>query len=122
MLPINDAIVDQLDLSVLESTEVVLADGSLRKCDLVGPIDIRFKNRSTTCRALVLPWVDEVLLGGSAKLGLPRYQSGSVVLLFPKYRLQWRDCRGWHFACTLLPFGSYRYGYVVNPGIRPGSP
>ena len=63
MLTINDAIADQLDLEVQEQTEVVLADGSLRKCDLVGPIDIRFKNRSTTCRALVLPQADEVLLG-----------------------------------------------------------
>ena len=62
-LTISDAIATQLNLKVQERIDVVLADGSHSKRDVVGPVDIRFKNRSTTCRALVLPQADEVLLG-----------------------------------------------------------
>ena len=62
-LTINEEIAKQLNLDVSEQKEVVLADGSYRKCDLVGPVDIRFANRSASCRALVLPGADEVLLG-----------------------------------------------------------
>jgi len=62
-LTISEAIANQLDLEVKERIDVVLADGSHCKRDVVGPVDIRFKNRSTTVRALVLPQADEVLLG-----------------------------------------------------------
>ena len=62
-LTISDAIASQLNLAVQERIDVVLADGSHSKRDVVGPVDIRFKNRSTTCRALVLQQADEVLLG-----------------------------------------------------------
>ena len=62
-LTINESIAHQLDLSVKERIDVVLADGSISKRDIVGPVDIRFKNRSTSVRALVLPQADEVLLG-----------------------------------------------------------
>jgi len=62
-LTINESIAHQLDLSVKERIDVVLADGSISKRDVVGPVDIRFKNRSTSVRALVLPQADEVLLG-----------------------------------------------------------
>ena len=62
-LTIGEAIAGQLDLTVKDQVNVSLADGSLTKCDLVGPVDIRFKNRITSCLALVLPGADEVLLG-----------------------------------------------------------
>ena len=62
-LTINEEIAKQLDLDVREQIEVTLADGSVRKCDIVGPVDIRFANRSAIIRALVLPGADEVLLG-----------------------------------------------------------
>ena len=62
-LVINDSIAHQLDLQVQEQVDVELADGTHDKCDLVGPVEVRFKNRSTSCRALVLPGADEVLLG-----------------------------------------------------------
>ena len=42
---------------------VFLANDSFRKCDIVGPVDSRFVNRTATVRALVLPGADEVLLG-----------------------------------------------------------
>jgi len=62
-LTINEDIARQLDLEVQERTEIVLADGSFRKCDYVGPVTIRFENRIACCLALVLPGADEVLLG-----------------------------------------------------------
>ena len=62
-LTINESIAKQLALDVLDQIEVTLADGSYRKCDIAGPVDIRFANRSAAIRALVLPGADEVLLG-----------------------------------------------------------
>ena len=62
-LTINEGIAKQLGLRVQEQIEVVLADGSYRKCDYVGPVNIRFDNRTACCRALVLPGADEILLG-----------------------------------------------------------
>ncbi len=63
MLTINESIKRQLDLDVMEVVEVELADSSFAECEIVGPIDVRFKTRSTTCRAVVLPGATEVLLG-----------------------------------------------------------
>jgi hypothetical protein len=40
-----------------------IADGSYRKCDYVGPVNIYFENRFSGVHALVLPGADEVLLG-----------------------------------------------------------
>ena len=63
ILTIDESIKVQLGLNVKETREVELADGSHRECEIVGPVDLHFKNRSTTCRALVLPGATEVLLG-----------------------------------------------------------
>ena len=63
MLVINESIKRQLDLSVYENRETKLADGSISTCEIVGPVDIFFKNRATTCRAIVFPGDVEVLLG-----------------------------------------------------------
>jgi len=63
MLSINEQIKTQLDLPVLEEQTVELADGSLKKVEIVGPVDIRFENRQTTSRAVVLPHSNDVLLG-----------------------------------------------------------
>ena len=62
-LTINEEIARQLDLKVQKRLEVTLADGSFRKCDYVGPVDIHFENRFASCHTLVLPGADEVLLG-----------------------------------------------------------
>ena len=62
-LTISEKIAEQLGLKVREKIEVTLADGSFRKCDYVGPVDIHFENRTASCRALVLPGLDEILLG-----------------------------------------------------------
>ena len=63
MLTINEEIARQLGLITQRKQEVVLADGSIRRCDFVGPIDIHFENRFAGGNALVLPGADEVLLG-----------------------------------------------------------
>jgi clan AA aspartic protease len=63
MLVINESIKRQLDLSVYERRETKLADGTTAWCDIVGPVDIFFKTRATTCRAIVFPNDVEVLLG-----------------------------------------------------------
>ena len=54
----------QLELEVHETREVTLADGSRATYPYVGPIVVRFKNRTGFMGALVLG--DEVLLGAIA--------------------------------------------------------
>ena len=51
----------QLKLEAIEEKEVTLADGSKRLVPYVGPIEIKFKNRTGFAGALVLG--DRVLLG-----------------------------------------------------------
>ncbi|MDB5190784.1 MAG: retroviral-like aspartic protease [Segetibacter sp.] len=63
MLAINENIQQQLQLPVVEKRKALLADGSILQCDVVAPLELRFKNRATTCRAMVLPGDSEVLLG-----------------------------------------------------------
>lgn len=62
-LCINEVIQAQLGLPVLEKKKAQLANGSIEEYDVVGPIDVRFKNRQTTCRALVLQGDSEPLFG-----------------------------------------------------------
>ena len=63
MLVINEQIRKQLELPVLGDRLVRLADDSEVRVDVVGPIEVRFENRSTTTRALVFPGSAEPLLG-----------------------------------------------------------
>ncbi len=42
--------------------EAELADGSRAVYDIIGPVEIRLKNRNTSYRAVVLPGNAEVLL------------------------------------------------------------
>lgn len=51
----------QLGLEVLEHREVMLADGSVRSVPYVGPIQLRFKNRTGFGGALVMG--QQVLFG-----------------------------------------------------------
>ena len=70
MLTIDTSIKTQLGLEVFETLEVELADGTRQECEIVGPVILRFKNRRTSCDALVLPGVTEVLLGAIPLEGL----------------------------------------------------
>ena len=63
MLAINKNIQEQLQLPVVEKRKAQLADGSIQEYDVVGPVEVRFKNRQSTCRAMVLPGDNEPLLG-----------------------------------------------------------
>ena len=60
-LCVPDHVAGQLRLAVLEQREVTTADGKKRQCDYVGPVLLRFGNRSCFVGALVLG--DSVLLG-----------------------------------------------------------
>ncbi len=62
MLAINEPIQEQLQLPVVEKRKAQLANGHITEYDVVAPIEIRFKNRRSTCSAMVLPG-DEPLLG-----------------------------------------------------------
>jgi clan AA aspartic protease len=63
MLVINDHIKRQLDLPVIGEQTVRLADDTERPVEIVGPVEVRFENRSTTVRAVVFPGDSEPLLG-----------------------------------------------------------
>lgn len=63
MLAINENIQEQLQLPIVEKRKAQLATGEIVQCDVVAPVELRFKNRATTCRAMILPGDSEVLLG-----------------------------------------------------------
>lgn len=63
MLAINEDIAIQLGLPKLDEQLAEMADGRRIKLDIVGPVDVRFANRATTVRAMVLPGDTEPLLG-----------------------------------------------------------
>jgi clan AA aspartic protease len=63
MMAINETICQQLNLSSKGKRKAQMADSSVVEYDVVGPIEVRFKNRDTVCNALVLPGDSEPLLG-----------------------------------------------------------
>lgn len=63
MLAINESIQEQLQLPVVEQKKAQLANGHIVECDVVSPVELRFKNRRTVCSAMVLPGDCEPLLG-----------------------------------------------------------
>jgi clan AA aspartic protease len=63
MMAINENIQAQLELPFIEKRKSVMADGSIAEHDVVGPIIVKFKNRTATCSALVLQGNSEPLLG-----------------------------------------------------------
>ncbi len=63
MMAINETIQEQLDLSFIEKRKAVLADGTVQQYDVVGPIHVKFANRTAICSAVVLKGDNEPLLG-----------------------------------------------------------
>lgn len=63
MLCINEHLQNQLGLRTIDTMEAELADGSIKIVDIVGPVEVNFENRSTSCRAAVMPGQAEILLG-----------------------------------------------------------
>ena len=60
---INETIKEQLGLRVIEKRKGQLANGEVVECDLVGPIEVKFKNRRCNVDAMVLPGDNEPMLG-----------------------------------------------------------
>jgi clan AA aspartic protease len=77
MLAVPEFVKNQLDLRQIRKIEAELADGSSSVYEVVGPIEVRFENRSTTVEALVVPDSTKVLLGA-----IP--MEGMDVLIDPK--------------------------------------
>lgn len=59
-----------LDLPRQSRARSVMANGQRVEVDVVGPVEVRFGNRSTICQALVVPGADECLLGAIPMEGL----------------------------------------------------
>jgi clan AA aspartic protease len=62
-LCINETIQEQLGLEFIEKRKGQLADGSVAEYDVVGPVEIKFKNRRCNVDAMVLKGDSEPLLG-----------------------------------------------------------
>jgi len=62
-LIINDELRRQLGLKVRAQRQITLANDAKEKCLLTEPVEICWKDRETTCRALVIPGAGEILLG-----------------------------------------------------------
>ena len=60
---INENIQEQLKFPVLEQRKGQLANGHIVEYDVVGPVEVRFKNRRCSVNAMVLPGDNEPLLG-----------------------------------------------------------
>lgn len=60
---INETIKEQLQLHTLEKRKGQLANGEVVEYELVGPIEVKFKNRRCNVDAMVLPGDSEPLLG-----------------------------------------------------------
>jgi clan AA aspartic protease len=69
-LVLNEEVQQQLDLPVLHQRTIWLADETPRQVDMVGPVEVRFENRSTIVKAIVLPGAEEILLGAIPLEGL----------------------------------------------------
>ncbi len=63
MMFINEPIKEQLGLDIIDEQVVELATGQKERLKITEPIEVIFLNRSTSCRALVLPGDAEILLG-----------------------------------------------------------
>ncbi len=63
MMCLNETIQAQLDLPLINEQAFQMADGQVAKRPVVGPLEVEFANRSTSCRAVILPGDAEILLG-----------------------------------------------------------
>jgi clan AA aspartic protease len=62
-LCINQEIQDILGFTIVEERRFRTATGQVETLPVVGNVEVRFKNRSTECRAIVLPGSEQPLLG-----------------------------------------------------------
>lgn len=62
-LSINENLAAQLGLEVIGAQSFELADGEIKKFPVAEPVEIRFKNRTTSCNPIILPGDTEMILG-----------------------------------------------------------
>ena len=67
---INEEIRVKLGLNIMEVRSGTLANGYKDSYNLAGPLEVAWRDRRTTCEALVLPGADEVLLGAIPMEGM----------------------------------------------------
>ena len=72
-LVINEEVQRRLNLRVVGKQRVKLADETLLEVEIVGPVRVRFEDRSTILDAVVLPATSEVLLGAYPLEGLDAF-------------------------------------------------
>jgi hypothetical protein len=63
MIATNDTIQAQPDLPFVEKRKAQMASGDVIEYEVVGPLMIKFANRTATCSAFVLPGDSKPLLG-----------------------------------------------------------
>jgi len=72
-LVVTEEIRDQLGLLVVAKDQVTMADERRIRVDMVGPVEIRFEDRTTIARAVVMPGTSMVLLGAMPMQALRVY-------------------------------------------------
>ena len=72
-LVINEDVQRRLNLPILGRGTVEMADETTLEVDIVGPVEVRFEDRATTVRAVVIPNASEVLLGAFPLEGLDAF-------------------------------------------------
>ena len=80
-LIISEAILQELGLEVEEEDVVTLANRAKEACKYTEPVAIHWKNRHMNTSAMVLPGVDEVLLGAIPLEGMDLIVDPSIQAL-----------------------------------------
>ena len=62
-LCITEEICQKLGLGILETRSVHIANGERVSCQVTEPVEILWKNRHTTCKSVVIPGAEIILLG-----------------------------------------------------------
>ncbi|MGD1907483.1 MAG: retroviral-like aspartic protease family protein [Leptolyngbyaceae cyanobacterium] len=70
MLTISRTLSQKLNLTKLDEVDAELANGSLMRADVVGPLEVRFQNRKTVVNAVVVEADTDVLLGAIPMQGM----------------------------------------------------
>jgi clan AA aspartic protease len=63
MMAINENIQEYLQLPIVETRRLDLANGKILECPIGAPLIVRFKNHTAHCSAVILPGDSEPLLG-----------------------------------------------------------
>jgi len=69
-LVINEDLCQKLGLGIERERNARLADGRRVMCKVTKPVKIIWKNRRTSCEAMVIPGAESVLLGAIALEGM----------------------------------------------------